>query len=59
MSKRETEFQEAFRHVTGTDATPLAVAEALKDPEIKRRIDEQIQAIRETREDEQSIMEHH
>ena len=49
---RPTVFAEAFRHVTGRDPTPLLVAEALKDPDIKRKIDEQMMAIEDFREDE-------
>ena len=46
---RPTVFAEAFRHVTGRDPTPLLVAEALKDPDIKRKIDEQMMAIEDSR----------
>jgi hypothetical protein len=38
--------------VTGLDPTPFRVALALKDPDIKRQIDEQMMAILELREQE-------
>jgi hypothetical protein len=49
---RPTVFAEAFRDVTGQDPTPALVAQALKDPAIKRQIDEQINAILDLREQE-------
>jgi hypothetical protein len=50
--ERPTVFVEAFRDVTGQDPTPQAVAQALKDPDIKCRIDEQMAAIMDLREEE-------
>jgi hypothetical protein len=45
-----TPFEEAFKEITGQDPTPANVAAALKDPNLKRQIDEQVEAILEIRE---------
>jgi len=49
---RPSEFEEAFRTVTGQAPDPMAVAAAMRDPNIKRQVDELVQAIRDLREDE-------
>jgi hypothetical protein len=48
--ERTSVFVEAFGGVTGQDPTPLAVEAALKHPDIKHQIDEQIAVILELRE---------
>lgn len=45
-----TPFEEAFHDITGEWPTPLSVAAALKDPEIKASIEEQLQAVIDQRE---------
>ena len=51
MSKHlTTPFEEAFKDITGQDPTPANVAAALKDPNLKRQIDEQVEDILEIRE---------
>jgi hypothetical protein len=50
------EFAEAFKMVTGKDPTPLTVAEALKNPKIKREIDDTMAAIRETNEEQADLL---
>lgn len=55
--ERPSVFVTAFRDVTKQDPTPLAVAEAPRNPRIKHEIDEQIMAILEMRELEDDEME--
>lgn len=55
MREKLSPLQEAFLDVTGQLPTPANVEDALRNPDLKRQIDEQMQAIIEVREADETM----